>query len=246
MLVRPDDLLPGLRAIIVRKLVEKYGFSKKRAADVLGLSPAAVTLYLQGKRASEMVRLLSKKRTLHVIDEFVKGVVARDGRLMEPELYELAFDVLDRLQAKRAEAASIEAKTEARELQMLLNSLKARLQAEQESAEEFMRVAAKLKSDVARMTFRIIASDCIRHADTIASLLTVIEKGGKLDIDVPSKEDLLRLLSKEETAHVHSLDDVKQLLPHKIIKILVEAIEDDERKHARILKGLMGCASARS
>lgn len=241
--MKPGDLLPGLRALIVRRLVEKYGFSKKRAADALGISPAAVTLYLQGKRGAELADVLSKKRITRLIDDFVEGVVARGGRVLEPELYELAFDVLDKLE-RGVEVAKRGVGIGEQELVKLLNSLKARLQAEQESAEEFMRVAAKLKNDLVRMTFRIIASDCIRHADTIASLINVIERGELASIDVPVESDLLKLLSKEETAHVHSLDNVKQLLPHKIIKVLVEAIEDDERKHARILKGLMEYASA--
>lgn len=242
--MKAEEIIPGLRSLIAQRLVEKYGFNKKAAANILGLSPAAITLYLQGKRAEEIVRILSRKKTLKLIDTFTERVVERGGRIMTSELYELAFEVLTVLKASESERPSTFAIQEDK-LRKLLEFLRVRLQAEQESAEEFMRVAAKLKSNLVRMLFRIVASDSIKHADIMMLILSIIERGGEIEVDKLDREILMKLLSKEEIVHVHSLDEVKQFLPHQIIKILVEAIEYDERKHAQILKELLDYASTK-
>jgi len=236
--VKPEDLIPGIRALIARKLAEDHGFSRKRISEILGLSQPAITLYLQGKRAAEAVEFLSSKEgVLELIDELARRISIR-GKLLEPELYEAAFNIWSSLKAramKEYEVASIEH----REKQRLLLSLRERLQAEQESAEEFMRIATRVKSDLMRVLFRIVASDCIRHADTLMAIISMIERGGEIRVDRLSKEMLNALLSREEIAHLHSLDDVKQFLPHKLIDVLIESIEDDERKHSKILKSLL-------
>ena len=62
--MKPEEVIPGLRALIVKDLVERHGFSKKEAAEILGITPPAVTLYLQGKRAGNVVKLLRRRGVL--------------------------------------------------------------------------------------------------------------------------------------------------------------------------------------
>ncbi|RLG05439.1 MAG: hypothetical protein DRN65_06940, partial [Thaumarchaeota archaeon] len=116
---------------------------------------------------------------------------------------------------------------------------KERIQAEQESAEEFMKTAIELKNDLMRMIFRILASDCIRHADIIMTIVSAIEEERTIHVDRLGMKRLSMLLEKEEKAHLRSLDDVKHLLPSGLITILIELVEDDERKHSKILKKIM-------
>lgn len=44
------EILPVLRAIIARELVEKHGYTQTRAAEALGVSQASISHYLALKR----------------------------------------------------------------------------------------------------------------------------------------------------------------------------------------------------
>lgn len=44
------ELIPAIRSEFAKKLVKKYGLNQKEAAERLGLTEAAVSRYLSGKR----------------------------------------------------------------------------------------------------------------------------------------------------------------------------------------------------
>lgn len=236
--MRLEEVASGIRAILARKLVEEHGFGKKRVSEALGLSQPAISLYLSGRRAAASARkILENPAASRYIDELLEKVLSR-GVLREGELYDAAFSVWRLLEAERGEML-VEPSSISAETAKLLDSLRKRVQAEQESAEEFMRIAVSLRGDLARMIFRLIASDCIRHADVIMALIASIERGETLEISRLKKIDLERLLRKEEETHIGSLDELKKLLPGGLGYILVELIRDDERKHSKIIRGIM-------
>lgn len=45
------QILPALRRELARKLIQDFGLSQKEAAEKLGLTEAAVSRYISGKRA---------------------------------------------------------------------------------------------------------------------------------------------------------------------------------------------------
>ncbi len=236
--MRFDEVLAGVRAILAKELVAGYGFSRKRAAEILKLSQPAITLYLNGKRAFDSSRKISENLIARrYVEGLLEKILLRED-LSESELYDAAFSLWRILEAE-GEKVEVAPEREEDESSRLLKSLRERVQAEQESAEEFMRVAASLKDDLIRMIFRMIASDCIRHADTLMTLISAIEREEMMDVDQLKSIDLAALLEKEEKAHIGSLDEVKKLLPSGLASILVELIQDDERKHSKILKGIM-------
>jgi len=238
--VRLERLVAGVRAVLAKRLATEYGYSKKMIAEALGLSPPAVTLYLAGKRAARISEeLLRNGKAMEYIEGLIEKIRMK-GSLTHPELYDAAFNILRILQAD-TKTRLVERYTEREEGETarLLRSLKERIQAEQESAEEFMKTAVELKSDLMRMVFRILASDCIRHADIIMTIVSAIEEEKAIHIDKLGMRKLSMLLEKEEKAHLQSLDDVKHLLPSGLITILIELIEDDERKHSKMLKKIM-------
>jgi predicted transcriptional regulator len=49
---RPEQFFPRIRAQLAYRLVEKYGLKKSVVAQVIGVSPSAVTQYLEGRRGS--------------------------------------------------------------------------------------------------------------------------------------------------------------------------------------------------
>jgi len=239
--MKPEEVIPGLRAIIAKELIERYGFTKKLAAETLGLTPPAVTLYLQGKRARETAELISRGRTLKLIQSFTAHIAERGGKITDSELYDLAFDVLAAIENKEVMKGleTVEFSTEESNIRRLIEALRERLEAEQEAAEEFMRIAIRLRNDFVRMLIRMIARDSMKHADIIMMIISKLEKGGAMEIDLPDRELLIKLLSKEEKIHIHGLDEVKSLLPYRLFTLLINCIEADEKKHAEILKGLI-------
>jgi len=238
--------LPGLRALIARRLVEKHGFSKKRVAEILGLSPPAVTLYLQGKRAEEITKLLSQEKILRMINEFVEYVVDKGGRLASSELYDLAFDVISALEKETIDenlSAPIPS-ADRKKIRRLLNELKARIEVEQKSSEEFMRIAARINNNLVRMIIRMIARDCIKHSDLLSTIVQIMESGGRVEVDVIDRKLLSDMLTREKKYHVQGFGEVKELMAHPLIKMVADFIENDEHKHEAILRGLLNYLSS--
>ena len=242
--MKPEEVIPGLRALIVKDLVERHGFSRKEVAEILGITPPAVTLYLQGKRAGDVAKLLRRKGALKLVREFTDHVVERGGKISMPALYDLAFSVITLIEHKvtigREEESLIDLRRN--EAQRLLQLLRERFEIEQKSAEKFMRIASRLRNQALRMLIRMIARDCVKHADVMMLLMSVVESGGEMRIDLPDIELLDKLLSEEKSFHVHGLNEIKKMLPHKILTLLVDCIADDEKKHERILKNLVNYA----
>ncbi|HVP23395.1 MAG TPA: helix-turn-helix domain-containing protein [Conexivisphaerales archaeon] len=233
-----ERLVPGLRSLIVRSLVERRGMRKRDAARALGLSPSAVTQYLKGGRASSQAKALSKPEIVQLVDDLSDKIALRGGNLMQAEFFELLYTVSGLLQRSPQfthEAGPIDHRGRER----LLSTLRGRLQAEQEAAELFMGVAVGTRDDLTRLLFRGVASDSIRHADIVMTIISSIEKGEAVEPDIPDKGHLQKLLAYEESAHVHNLDAVKPFFPSEIISALLASIEADERKHSDLLKRLM-------
>ncbi|MDJ0269785.1 MAG: hypothetical protein NXY59_04430 [Aigarchaeota archaeon] len=237
MNLRAEKIIPGVRAVLARLLVEKYGLKKVEVARALGLSPQAVTQYLTGARAGDAAEMLKHQQVLTLIEDLAAKIAARGGQLMQAEIIDLAFEIASIIQSKPEEEKAEAIPTDVRE--KLLKTLRARLQAEQEAAELFMGVAAKMRNDLSRLLFRQIASDSIRHADIVMATISAIERGENTPVDFPEEKELKKLLENEETAHVHSLEDVRHLIQNDVIGLLIDSIEADEEKHAKILAKLI-------
>lgn len=237
MAVRLEQVLPALRAEIIRILIEKYGFTKIQASRLLNVSPAAVTHYL-GKRRGKLFNLKENVNVSNMIYSFVDKIVTRNKSISESDLYDLALRLSSLLEesSKKIEYSGESSRNK------LIKVLRERAQAEHEAAEEFMETATKLNNEVTRMIFRQIASDSIKHADILMSTINLLEHEQGQRIEVPRRHELLSLLKKEEEVHIHSLDKVKDFLPHKLLKVIVESVEADEKKHAKILRSLLELA----
>jgi predicted transcriptional regulator/uncharacterized protein YciU (UPF0263 family) len=236
--MRMEEIVSGIRAILAMRLVRDHGFSRKRAAEALGTSQPTITLYLNRRRASSSARrIMESEAAKRYLDELTEKILSR-GMLTEGELYDAAFNIRRSLEVnEEVEVVPSEVSGEAARI---LEFLRRRVQAEQESAEEFMRAAINLRDDLARMIFRALASDCLRHADILMTLISAIERGGAVDISQLRKVDVESLLRKEEEAHIGGLGEVEKLLPKGFSTLLVEFIKSDEEKHSKVLRRIMG------
>ncbi|MCG7854863.1 MAG: helix-turn-helix domain-containing protein [Methanoregulaceae archaeon] len=69
--------LPAMRAEMVLRLVQREGISQSDAAKRLGVSRAAISQYLSGKRGESKVELSTELNTL--IDQWAHSVAESDA-----------------------------------------------------------------------------------------------------------------------------------------------------------------------
>ncbi|HLI45906.1 MAG TPA: helix-turn-helix domain-containing protein [Geobacterales bacterium] len=82
----PDEIIsravyPMIRAMIAKRLIEKYNYNQKEVADILGITQAAVSYYLSDKRAVIKQFYVSNELEVKVnelADSFVRGKIDRD------------------------------------------------------------------------------------------------------------------------------------------------------------------------
>jgi len=73
------SVLPALRALIVKRLIEEYNLQKIDVSIKMKLTPAAVTQYIKGKRGAEFVeKVIRSKKTMKVVFELAE-TLAKDN-----------------------------------------------------------------------------------------------------------------------------------------------------------------------
>jgi len=78
------EVLPGIRAMVARKLIEKHNLSQKAAAERLGTTQPAISQYKRRLRGSGMDSLQRSPRLIEMIDSIASG--AASGRLSQEEI----------------------------------------------------------------------------------------------------------------------------------------------------------------
>jgi uncharacterized protein len=68
-------VLPAVKAIMARTIVEKHGKTEKQTADILGLSQSAVSRYVGRDRGANLVSIENTPEVLTLIDEMVMSII---------------------------------------------------------------------------------------------------------------------------------------------------------------------------
>ncbi len=69
-------ILPAIRAKLAKELIEKHGLRSKDAAEMLGLTQAAISQYMSSKRGQQGIDLIERSKDAEaVIDELVERIV---------------------------------------------------------------------------------------------------------------------------------------------------------------------------
>ncbi len=68
-------VLPAVKAIMARSIVEKHGYNEKQTADLLGLSQSAVSRYVGRERGHNLVAIENTADVLALIDEMVVSLI---------------------------------------------------------------------------------------------------------------------------------------------------------------------------
>lgn len=68
-------VLPAVKAIMARSIVEKHGLNEKETGDLLGLSQSAVSRYIARQRGSNLIAIEDTTEVLELIDQMVLSLL---------------------------------------------------------------------------------------------------------------------------------------------------------------------------
>lgn len=72
-------VLPALRILIMRRLMERHGMRRIDASRKMELTPAAITQYLKGRRGMTLLEELSRsERALEIISEIAEAMAREE------------------------------------------------------------------------------------------------------------------------------------------------------------------------
>ena len=68
-------VLPAVKAIMARRIVEQHGLNEQQTANLLGLSQSAVSRYRSKERGNNLLTIESSPEILALIDQMVNLVI---------------------------------------------------------------------------------------------------------------------------------------------------------------------------
>ena len=231
------SILNAVRISIAMELVKELGKSNKEVSAALGITPSAVSQYVKGKRGASLRKDADE---LKGFDRTIKETAITIGKLMEIKEYERCQGTMLKiaqelagisLEGSRTESVSKERYSNV-EIKAILTE---RIRKEHDSAMYFLGFAQSSGSHFARILFRQIATDSLRHADIVQALLERVDKPlsrefGKVSIEVVDK-----LLEKAREHNEISINEIKERLGPEA-SLLIESIEMDDKEQIVLLK----------
>jgi len=229
-----------VQALVARELVENLGVSTRRAAELLGLAPSAVSQYLRGKRRERLLDDLGARPAVVAIAHRTAVALLETPKKAPPAVrlvLEAASQVAEAVGRERGGARPVG--SAGRVDRSVLKRLHQRVAAEQAEVTACMHLAQRARDELTRAIFRQIASDSLRHAEIVASLAIYLEAGTTRSlvsgIDRSEVEGLIR---REHEAEGEGGDNLSTGL-RGVMKLLAQSMADDESKHERLLTGLL-------
>ncbi len=231
------------QALVARELVAAFGLPERKAAELLGLAPSAVSQYLSGRRLGGlMVDVARDERARAIARGAADELASHPGA--SGETLAIVLDTARRL----ADAAGVRsvggspasgAPVPAEELRRIVDSLRERIALEQSAVAECMRLAQKSRDELTRSVFRQIASDSLRHAEIVASIQTYLDRGVHRPLaSGVTRKDIEALITREREAEARGTVDPGALFGG-IMSVLWESMVSDERKHEELLDRML-------
>ncbi len=220
-----ERVLSAVRALVARELV-KRGYSVNETAKILRLTPAAVSMYLSGKRGGNLVDKLEKdERVMSVVRshcDVIEDIVKRGGG-ESVDLTEIAKIVTGIITQKKTDVTIEEV-------------IRGRIKIEQETATRAMTFSYKSRNPLVRSLFMQIAADSLRHAEILTAILDYLTGRLKAD-DLDISSDELETLAGEEYSMREGIAELYNM-GDPIVRALILSIELDEQKHYQLVKSL--------
>jgi len=96
-------ILPTLRSLIAKELIEKYGFSQVEAAKKLGTTQAAISQYLCSKRGERCLKQMESMRDVKTaVAQMAEGIAL--GKMSTTDAMLLFCDTCKKLRRKLSES----------------------------------------------------------------------------------------------------------------------------------------------
>lgn len=70
------DVLPAVRALVARELIEKYNLSQKKAASLIGVSQPAISQYKNDIRGMHTNIIKENSKLLSMVEEMARAMAA--------------------------------------------------------------------------------------------------------------------------------------------------------------------------
>jgi hypothetical protein len=230
--------------LAAREGVEQLGLSSRRVAELLGIAPSAVSQYLSGKRVERgFLAFAANEGARAIARQTVEGLIEAQeaGRSPTRLILEgaVALSELPESSGRRDHPSPRPPRETPTELRQLARWLRQRVKAEQVAVTQCMRLAQRARDELTRALLRQIASDSLRHAEIVASLVPYIDRGvsGAYASGITPKE-ISALIEGERRAEAQADSASAQTLKGTMA-ILIASMEADERKHAELLRGLL-------
>ena len=84
-----QHILPALRVLVAKELVEKHGLKRVRAAEKMEVTPAAITQYLEEARGKTAIRLVEgSDEVVKIISDIAEGLARNEASM---------YDVLEKI-----------------------------------------------------------------------------------------------------------------------------------------------------
>ncbi len=238
-----ESVLQALRAVLAKELVLGRGFSRARAARLLQVTAPAVSQYVSGKRGGALVAEIEHDPVhMQHVRQLVADALAVPSDRPErigTHLLKTAEKIAGRLDFSRTTSARHEPLANENLRRQSLQLLRDRLEEEHQAAAGCLKFAQSCEDARIAAMFRQIASDSLRHADTMALLINYVEHPETLqDVRLPQKSAIERMIELEESADEANIGPLKARLG-PAARLLIESVDADERKHVLLLKGLL-------
>jgi predicted transcriptional regulator/rubrerythrin len=231
-----EELLTAVRSAVATTLVRQHNMKPSDVARALGVSPATVTQYLKGRTGK--VELLRRDPALWsrievFSEEVAKGIRFGLTRSWSGEVEELAMGLLREMKASPHQRPLDDS--------VRFKVLK-RIELEERSAAKALELASKGDDPLLSMLLRQIASDSMRHADILTTLLRTLEGGAPSPIR--DYGVLREMLAFEEQAESENLSELIRS-DDPLVKALLMSVDLDERKHEALLRELMEASTGK-
>jgi uncharacterized protein len=231
------------QSLVARELVRAFGLPERKAAELLGLAPSAVSQYLSGHRLGGLLVEVARDERARSIARAAAEELATHPAA-SGETLRIVLDTARRLAdssgvRSTTGAPSIESSVSAAELRRILESLRERIALEQGAVAECMRLAQKSRDELTRSVFRQIAADSLRHAEIVASIQTYLDRGVHRPLaSGVTRKDIEALITREREAEARGTVDPGAVFGG-IMSVLWESMVSDERKHEELLDRML-------
>ncbi|MBS58020.1 MAG: hypothetical protein CL735_04590 [Chloroflexi bacterium] len=229
-----EQILPAVRSLIAKELINNHNVSKADVSKILGISPAAVTQYTKNKRGSYADKLEKNKEVRPIIASLAEhfsnkkkkeGEMRRNMTIIETS--ENIISIINN-QGIVDEEKKADPKTKI---------LQERVEAELREARTSLNMANKIEDGFGKLLFKGIASDSIRHAEIVSQVIRDQETVSSFKLDRQLKKYLKQMIEEEENASEQSMTKLVKT-SHPAVRALLQSVDQDEMKHKRMLKSL--------